>query len=233
MSCCLQPDVHVDERTTILESFQDKFRQGRKQTRTNTQNFMISTLKVVFCSSGYWVPSSCCYTYVLLLVLISFFQLAYDLVTVFHCPNFDCRFLIKVKNKTSNPTRDLQNATYTFASSAGLFSFTLMIISLYIAGNRRRNALGPRTILKDLGRRRAYILGSLLLFFTLLYLASVGTFFYITRDEVKAKYYCILVTGVGSQFVIQWTGIVACFVFGACALSLGKFCCSFRFIFAF
>eukprot|EP00794_Sanderia_malayensis_P000321 gene321-951_t len=224
MSCCITPEeIEVNERTAILPTYKQKSRQGREaRERRTAEKIVLSFLKAAFCSSGYWVPSTCCYSYVLLLFLITCFQLVYDVVTVFYCPNFDCRFLLS--NKTEkNPTRSLQNAAYTFASCGGLLSFAFMVFSLYLAARKYKNAVALKMMHKDLGRKRLYVLGWMLLVLALLFFTSVGLFFYLVRDEVKSRYYCLLVSGVGSQFITQWTGIVSCFVFGTICFIIGTF----------
>ena len=211
------------ERLPLIPSFHDSFRNVReKRTETKVEKFSVNTLKFLFCTAGYWLPSSCCFMYVIWLLLLSSFQLVYDLFTVFKCPNFDCRFLID--NKTHvNPTRTAQNAAYTLASTGGFFSYTFMIATLYIA-YKKKNALIPRNSIGDVQKEHLYFLVILASILVVSWVGTTSIFYYLVRDQISSKSkFIILATGVGSQLVTQWTGIIACFVFAASSFALGKF----------
>ena len=119
---------HGERQPIIDNSFR---RMREKRTKTRGEKFAIITIKFFFCTAGFWLPSRCCSVYVVWLLLIAAFQLVYDLFTVLNCPNFDCRFLID-KHTHKNPSRTVQNATYTLASIGGLFSYALMVVTLYL-----------------------------------------------------------------------------------------------------
>ena len=49
-------------------------------------------------------------------------------------------------------------------------------------------------------------------------------FYYIVKDEVTlSRDFILLATGVGCQLVTQWTGLIACFVFGCISLAIGMY----------
>eukprot|EP00795_Rhopilema_esculentum_P017188 gene17188-8729_t len=223
MSCCSQAEIGAGEDNALVESYQQRFRNGRqKKDQSRGEKAFIAILKTVYCTAGYWVPSSCCYMYVLWLLCLSCFQLVYDLFTVFNCPNFDCRFLIDTKTHT-NPMRKAQNAAYTLASIGGLFSYVFMIATLYVARNKKKNALGPTAIKKDISKSRLCTLVLLLVIIGTCYAASVSMFYYLVRNQISSRKFILLATGVGSQLITQWTGLVACFVFAGSSLALGAF----------
>ena len=226
MDCCLQiarvPE-HEGEQDPILESFHNSFRNEReKRVRTRMEKFSTSTMKCLFCIGGYWLPSSCCYLYLILLLLLSLFQLMYDLYIVLYCPNTDCRFLIDKVTKKS-PSRAAQNAAYTLSSTGGFLSYTFMIATLYIA-YKKKNALLPRKSIRDVEKGHLYFLVILAIILVVIWLATTSIFYYVVRDQMSfSSKFIILATGVGSQLVTQWTGIIACFVFAASSFALGEF----------
>ena len=212
------------EGQPLIEDFHDSFRRMReKRMKTGGENFAITIIKVFFCVAGFWLPSRCCSFYVVWLLLISIFQLIYDLFTVLNCPNFNCRFLID-KDTHKNPSRAMQNATYTLASIGGLFSYVLMIMTLYLA-QRKKNALRPKMIIElDVKKKHLQFLASLSTTLVSCWVASTTIFFYIVRNQISfTSKFAILATGVGSQLVTQLTAIIACFVFAAASLAIGKY----------
>lgn len=216
------------EGDSLINSYHDNFRNQRDQyTKTCKEKSIITVLKFLFMTAGYAELSPGIIVYSLWLVLLSFFQLAYDMFTVFGCPYFDCRFIAKHHTNKHNPTRRAQNAMYTLASSGGLFSYLFMVVTLYyFARKKRRNALKLEAVSKDVFKKRLCLLAVLLFILSLCYGASVSIFYYIVRDQFSlSRDFILLATGVGSQLAIQWTGIIACFVFGAIAFSIGKVCC--------
>ena len=213
------------EGDPLINSYHDNFRNQRdKYTKTCKEKSIIVVLKFLFMTAGYAELNPCIIVYSAWLVLLSIFQLAYDMFTVFGCPYFDCRFIAKHKTNKHNPTRKAQNVMYTLASSGGLFSYLFMVATLYyFVRKKRRHALKLDAVSKDVFKKRLCLLAVLLLILSLCYAASVSIFYYIVRDQFSlSKDFILLATGVGSQLVIQWTGIIACFVFGAIALSIGK-----------
>lgn len=211
------------EQAPILNSYHGTFRTARdKHTQTRGEKFALCSLKFAFCTAGYWLPSNCCFLYVVWLLMLSSFQLVYDLFTVFHCPNFDCRFLID--NATQkNPSRTAQNAAYTLASIGGLFSYVFMIVTLYLT-HKKRNALGPKSILLDVTKKHLCILLSLVCVLFSCWASTVTIFYYLVRNQISlSSKSIILVAGVGSQLATQWNGIVACFVFGAVSLAISEY----------
>ena len=222
-----QPEAGREKREgdPLINSYQDNFRNQRdKYTKTCKEKSIIIVLRFLFMTAGYAELNPCIIVYSSWLVLLSIFQLAYDMLTVFGCPYFDCRFIAKHKTNKHNPTRKAQNVMYTLASSGGLFSYLFMVATLYyFVRKKRRNALKLDAVCKDVFKKRLCLLAVLLLILCLCYAASVSIFYYIVRDQFSLKKdFILLATGVGSQLAIQWTGIIACFVFGAIALSIGK-----------
>ena len=235
MSCCVRTDAdneaRDEERGTLLRPPQEQCREGRQNADGNNNCFLNAAsiiLKFMFCTSGYWLTSSCCVVYSIYILLICWFQVVYDLFVVLNCPYFDCRFLQKehhhqnTSNAQRNPTRAAQNATYTLASLGGCFSYTWMLYFLWVSGKSKKNSIVPYTVFRDLNRKHMAILFWFVTFLTCVYVASVSLFYYMIRNQPKNKNFVILVIGVGSQFVAQWTGITSCFVFGASTLAVGK-----------
>ena len=230
MGCCCTRnlraggDIDEHERQPVIESVHGRFRAMREiRGKTMGEKCAITVIKFYFCMTGFWLPSRQWACSVVLLLLISIFQLVYDLFTVFHCPNFNCRFLIN-KEIHKNPTRTKQNATYTLASIGGLFSYLFMIVTLYVA-ERKRNALRPKkTILLDVKKTHLCLLAILSSVLVSCWVSSTSMFYYIVRDEVSCtSKFVILASGVGSQLITQLTGIVACFVFAATSLAIGMY----------
>lgn len=228
--CCLQispvdptQQGDPDDRLPIISGFQESFRDGRdKLRRTEGEKLVLGVLKISFCSAGYWLPSRCCFAHVIWLLLVSSFQLGYDLFIVFHCPNKDCRFLID-DNTHTNPVRTAQNVAYTLASVSGFFSYIFMILTLYLT-RKKKNALGPCSIMLDVGKKKLFFLFCVITVLISMWVASTSIFYYLVRDEISLSLQSImLTTGVGSQLVTQWTGIISCFVFGASSLALGDY----------
>ena len=215
------------ETDPLIENYHIEFRLSRIQyNKTCKEKIIISMLQFVLATAGYSKRNIRCSLYVLLLLLLALFQLVYDCYVVFHCPNTNCKFQVDHnKNETKNPTRTIQNVSYTCASAGGLLSFIFMALTLYhTSGKKCKNALTLEAVDKDIFKKRLCLLAALLIFLIFCFVGMTSLFYYIVKDEVKlSRDFILLATGVGCQFVTQWTGLIACFVFGCISLAIGMF----------
>ena len=132
------------ETAPLIENYHEKFRRSRRAYRkTCKEKSIIVMLKFVFATAGYSARNVYCCLYAFLLFFLAIFQLGYDCYIVFYCPNTHCKFQVDHrKNETENPTRTIQNISYTCASAGGLLSFILMALTLYHkSGKKCKNAI--------------------------------------------------------------------------------------------
>ena len=159
------------------------------------------------------------------MVLICLYQLVYDLYIVIGCPAFDCR-LVQNATEAKNvhkSDRTTQNMAYTLGSLGAAASYICLVVSLLMLSNRNKKALKPCQAIEDLsGTHHAILCTSII--FCLSFFASSVAMFYTTAclTQPRGKFFYILLTGVGCQFIAQWTSVVGIHVFAVSSLALGK-----------
>ncbi|XP_020907649.2 uncharacterized protein LOC110245702 [Exaiptasia diaphana] len=241
MGCCLSGDQETDrngsrgEDHPLLHAPQKEFRHERSEEDFNKHKKMKNILQCLCRSLCLYNPSGWGLIFSFILALICIFQLVYDLFVVSGCPGFDCGFLVKTieaKPNASAPHRSsfrkTSNTVYTLASVGGLFSYTLLLLSLMLILNRRRKyankAIGPSDALyEDLTNTQIKIIFTSQVILTFLFVSAVVLFGILVRDQPRdGWYFYLMITGVAAQFIAQWAAIVGCHVFAISSLSLGK-----------
>lgn len=242
MGCCLgseNSESPTEGNPLHISAPQSNFRQGRNAEHFGKHKTAKKILQYVCTSLCLWKPSGWGLIFSFFLALICVFQLVYDLFVVCGCPEFDCGFIEKQlekqleKHPRTNASahhssfRKTSNTVYTLASIGGLFSYTLLLISLMLMRRRRNHnkAIGPSDILHDdLSNKQIKLIFLSQVILTMLFLSAVGLFYYLVRNQPKdGWYYYLMILGVAAQFIAQWAAIVGCHVFAISSLALGKY----------
>ena len=203
------------------------FRLGREAQDTDKfTRFVLAVFKVCFCSLGLWGHQAWNYIPRVLVSAICVYQAVYDFYVVLGCRGFDCGFLQNSTDKKPahhKDYREIANAVYTTVSLAAVISY-LPFIGCFIIAKRKNSALvaPSETMMIDLDRKDAWCLYSAFVVITAFYLCSVAVFYSIIWSQSRNSYFDILATGVGSQFLAQWTAITTCHVFAVSSFTLGK-----------
>lgn len=238
MGCCLgtaEDSETPTENNPLISAPQKDFRQRRNAGHFGQHKTAKKILQCVCTSLYLWRPAGWGLMFSFFLALICIFQLVYDLFVVCGCPEFDCGFLEKsLENHPSTngsahrlPFRKTSNTVYTLASIGGLFSYTLLLISLILI-RRRSNynnlAIGPSDVLNDdLSNKQIMLIFLSQVILTVLFFSAVGLFYYLVHDQPKdGWYFYLMILGVAAQFIAQWAAIVGCHVFAISSLALGK-----------
>ena len=223
-----------DEKQPLLDHHKPtyfNFRLGRKlQLTSRCSGFILAVFKVCFCSLGLWGHQVWNYIPRVLFGAICVYQAVYDFYVVLGGHGFDCGFL---QNSTHTENTEehkngqkIANVVYTTVSLAAVVSY-LLFISCFIVAKRKNSALVPPCELlnmNDLHRNDLRCLCFAFVVITALYLCSVAVFYsIILKSQPRNSYFDILATGVGAQFLAQWTAITTCHVFAVSSFALGKF----------
>lgn len=205
--------------------FLSNFRTGRNEQPTRFTKASRILLKLVSQSSGLWKPSKCNICVCIIFGLICLYQLIYDLYIVIGCEGFDCGFVNNVTEAKNvhKSDRATENTVYTLGSLGAATSYICLVVSLLMLGSKNKKALEPCQAIKDLSETQHCILCTSISFCFLCFASSVAVFYTIVcLSQPKGKFFYILLTGVGGQFIAQWASIVGVHVFAVSSLALGK-----------
>ena len=208
------------------------FRSGRETLqRSKCDTLVLAIFKICFCSLGLWGHRLPNYIPRVLVGAIVIYQAVYDFYVVLGCPGFDCGFLQNStdKNKTSHhkDDRKIANAVYTIVSVAAVISYFLFIgcfiatrRNTYVALTTPSESLDANN--NDLDKKNVCCLRFAFTVITTLFLCSVAVFYAIIWSQPQNSFFDILATGVGAQFLAQWTAITICHVFAVSSFALGE-----------
>lgn len=231
MEPTMEEQVQEEEREPILPTQPTymRFRPGRqRQDVDKCYGFVLNIFRITFCSLGLWSYRTWNCIPRVLVSLICIYQAVYDFYVVLGCHGFDCSFLQNSTDskKPSNhkDDRHVANAVYTIVSLAAVISYLLFIRCFIIAKRKDSALVAPSDSLKDdLNRADGWWLCFIFIVITALYLSSVTVFYAIIwNSQPRDSYFTILATGVGAQFLAQWTAITTCHVFAVSAFTIGK-----------
>ena len=203
-------------------------RNRQPQDVNGCYRFLLKIVEITFRILGLWSYRAWNCIPRVLVSLICIYQAVYDFYFVLGCHGFDCSFLqnstVSKKPSHHKDDRHVANAVYRIVSLAAVVSYLFFIRCFIVAKHKNSAMVAPSELLmEDLTRTDCQWLCLIFILITILYLSSVAVFYAIIWiSQPKDSYFTILATGVGAQFIAQWTAITTCHVFGVSSFAVGE-----------
>ena len=205
------------------------FRQGRKAGRC-----LVCSVKVIFCSLGFWGDQKWNYIPRALFVMICITQAGYQISADCNCPYFDCSFYNMTHYNKTIEFPQTRKMCLTIFSLAAFFSYSIFLVCLIALRSKRNAVMSPSKSIDDVADRKEITLLFFAFFIIMaLFVSGMVLLFSVqfktdgSLDNLKPAYLTYLnattVLFPTTVVLTHWASFNICHVFVISSLSLGKY----------